>query len=49
MKIDATQIELKKINDHIFQILHNGSVLKFWTSKILAPFGIDKEYDKYSE
>jgi hypothetical protein len=47
MKIDINSIELKKVNDNIFQILHNNNVLKFWSPKILAPFAIDNEYDKY--
>lgn len=47
MKIDINNIELKKVNDNIFQILHNNNVLKFWSPKILAPFAIDNEYDKY--
>jgi hypothetical protein len=47
MKIDINNIEIKKVNDNISQILHNNIVLKFWSPKILAPFSIDNEYDKY--
>ena len=47
MKIDINKIELKQINDNIYQILHDNTVLKFWSPKILVPFGIDNEYNKY--
>jgi hypothetical protein len=47
MKIDSNKIELKKINENIYQILHDKNVLKFWSSPILVPFGLDNEYDKY--
>ena len=47
MKIDINKIELKQINDNIYQILHDNTVLKFWSPKILVPFGIYNEYNKY--
>ena len=47
MKLDVNKIELKRIADNIFQILHDNTVLKFWGPSILAPFGIDNEYNKY--
>ena len=47
MKLDINKIELKRSTDNIYQILHNNVVLKFWTPKILVPFGLDNEYNKY--
>lgn len=47
MKLNFDKIELKNVSPNIFQIKHNNSDLKFWTPPILAPFGIDNEYNKY--
>jgi len=47
MKLDINKIELKQSTDNIYQILHDGIALKFWSPKILVPFGIDNEYNKY--
>jgi len=47
MKIDINKIEFIKNTDNIFQILHNDETLKFWGPKLLVPFGIDNEYNKY--
>ena len=46
MKLDINKIELKKISDNIFQIYHDGTLLKFNCPKLLSPFGIDTEYNK---
>ena len=46
MKLDINKIELKKICDNIFQIYHDGTILKFNCPTLLAPFGIDTEYNK---
>jgi len=46
MKLDINKIELKKICENIFQIYHDGTILKFNCPKLLAPFGIDTEYNK---
>lgn len=47
MKLDINKIEIEKISDNISLIYHNNVTLRFWTSKILCPFGIDNEYNKY--
>ena len=47
MKLDINKIDLKRNTDNIYQILHNDIVLKFWTPKILVPYGLDNEYNKY--
>ena len=47
MKLDINKIELKRVNDNIYQILYDNNSLKFWSPKILVPFGIDNEYNKY--
>ena len=47
MKIDINKIELVKTTDNFFQILHDNQTLKFWGPKLLVPFGIDSEYNKY--
>ena len=46
MKLDIDKIELKKINDNIYQIYHDGIMLKFWSPKIVIPFGFETEYNK---
>jgi hypothetical protein len=46
MKLDINKIELKKISDNIFQIYHDGTILKFNCPTLLSPFGIDTEYNK---
>jgi hypothetical protein len=46
MKLDINKIELKKLSDNIFQIYHDGTMLKFSCPKLLSPFGIDTEYNK---
>jgi hypothetical protein len=47
MKLDINKLELKSINENIYQIFHEGIMLKFWTPKILVPFGLENEYNKY--
>ena len=47
MKIDSNKLELKKNTDNIYQLLHDTTILKFWSPSILLPFGLDNEYDKY--
>ena len=47
MKLDINKLEIRKTNDNIFQIFHDNNILKFWGPKILTPFGIDNEYNKY--
>jgi len=47
MKLDINKLEFKKNNENIYQILHDNTVLKFWSPPILLPFGLDNEYDKY--
>lgn len=47
MKIDINKLEFKKINENISLIYHDNKTLRFWTPLILAPFGIDNEYNKY--
>jgi len=46
MKLDINKIDLKCINENIYQILHDGVILKFWSPKILIPFGLENEYNK---
>lgn len=46
MKLDINKIELKKLSDNIFQIYHDGTILKFNCPTLLSPFGIDTEYNK---
>jgi hypothetical protein len=46
MKLDINKIELKKLSDNIFQIYHDNNILKFSGPLLLAPFGIDTEYNK---
>ena len=47
MKLDINKIDFKSTTDNIKLITHDNVMLKFWSPKILAPFGIDKEYNKY--
>jgi hypothetical protein len=47
MKIDSNKIDFKKNTENIYQILHDNTLLKFWSPPILLPFGLDNEYDKY--
>jgi hypothetical protein len=47
MKIDINKLDLKSINENIYLILHDGVILKFWSPKILVPFGLENEYEKY--
>jgi hypothetical protein len=47
MKIDSDKIVLRKNNDNIYQIVHDETILKFWSNPILLPFGLDNEYNKY--
>ena len=47
MKLDINKLEFKKNTDNIYQILHDNTLLKFWSPPILVPFGLDNEYDKY--
>ena len=47
MKLDINKIELKEVADHIFQLTHDNVALKFSGPSIVAPFGIDNEYNKY--
>jgi hypothetical protein len=47
MKLDTNKIELRKINDNIYQLFYEDNIFKFWSPKILTPFGIDTEYNKY--
>ena len=46
MQIDKTTIELNKVVDNIFKLTCNNKDIKFWTPKILIPFGIETEYNK---
>ncbi len=46
MKLDINKIEFKSTTDNIQLITHDGAMLRFWSPKILAPFGIDNEYGK---
>lgn len=47
MKLESDKIEFKEMSENIYQIYHDGDVLKFWTPKILIPFGLENEYNKY--
>jgi hypothetical protein len=47
MKLDSEKIDFKEMSENIYQIYHDGNILKFWTPKILIPFGIENEYNKY--
>ena len=47
MKLDIDKIELKNINQNIYKISYDNNNLKFWTPKILVPFGLENEYNKY--
>ena len=46
MKLDINKLEFKNVSPNIYQIFHDNNILQFWTPKILAPFGIDTEYNK---
>jgi uncharacterized protein (UPF0333 family) len=47
MKIDINKLEFKSVSDNISLIYYDNKTLRFWTPLILAPFGIDNEYNKY--
>jgi len=47
MKIDINKLELKNVNKNISLVYHDDITLRFWSPPILAPFGIDNEYNKY--
>ena len=46
MKLDINKLELNKIAENIYNIQHDNNILKFWSPKILVPFGIYEEYNK---
>lgn len=46
MKFDINKLELKNATDNIYQIYYDNDILKFWSSKILIPFGFENEYGK---
>ena len=49
MKLDINKFELIKVKntDNYYKILYDTELLKFWSPRILAPFGMDNEYNKY--
>lgn len=47
MKLELEKLELRSINENIYQIFHDNVMLKFWSPKILIPFGLENEYGKY--
>ena len=47
MKLDLEKITFKETKDNYKIVQHDNKFLTFWTPKILMPFGIDHEYDKY--
>jgi hypothetical protein len=47
MKLELDKFLLNDINKNIKTVQYNNKTLKFWSPPILAPFGIDKQYDKY--
>ena len=47
MKISKDEIEFKEINSNLWNIFYNDKLIKFWSSPILIPFGLDFEYNKY--
>ena len=47
MKLDINKFELNNVSDNISLISYDKKTLKFWTPRILIPFGIDNEYNKY--
>jgi hypothetical protein len=46
MKLDIEKLNIIKLTDNISSIKHDNNILKFWTPKILMPFGILNEYNK---
>ena len=46
MKLDINKFEINKIAENIYNIKHDNNILKFWSPKILVPFGIYEEYNK---
>jgi len=46
MKLDINKFEINKIAENIYNIKHDDKILKFWSPKILVPFGIYEEYNK---
>jgi hypothetical protein len=46
MKLDINKLEINKIAENIYNIQHDNTILKFWSPKILVPFGIYEEYNK---
>ena len=47
MKLDIENFEFKNITKNIYKINYNNNIFKFWTPKILIPFGLENEYNKY--
>jgi hypothetical protein len=47
MKLNSEKFNFKEINENINLIYYDENVLKFWTPKILIPFGLENEYNKY--
>lgn len=47
MKLDINKFELNNVSNNISLISYDNKALKFWTPRILIPFGIDNEYNKY--
>jgi hypothetical protein len=47
MKLDLYKIVFKETKENYKLIQHDNKFITFWTPKILMPFGIDHEYDKY--
>jgi len=46
MKLDINKFEINKIAENIFNIQHDNNILKFWSPRILLPFGVYNEYNK---
>jgi len=47
MKLDLEKIIFKETKDNYKIVQHDNKFLTFWTPKILMPFWVDHEYDKY--
>jgi hypothetical protein len=47
MRLDIEKFTFQDINKNIKNIKYNEKTLKFWSPIILAPFGVNNEYDKY--
>lgn len=46
MKLNIENFEFKKQTENNFNVLYDGTYLKFWGNNLSVPFGLETEYNK---